>query len=102
MRSLVCWRKFARRRANSTPESNAGVAGSVESGGTSDGDSARPRPLREGDPLLGDAIFGDLIAHGAAPVLDDGDEAADAVADALASHHQDRVGHGADVAGRHF
>src|SRR5439155_11020062 len=58
--------------------------------------------LRKDDVLLADAILGDLITHGAPAVLDDAQEGADAVADALAPHDQDGVGDGADVPGRHL
>src|SRR5262249_44355671 len=59
-------------------------------------------PSGEGDALVADAILGDLIAHGAAPVLDHAEEAADAVADPLAAHDEDGVGDGPNVAGRHL
>src|SRR4026209_1102555 len=58
--------------------------------------------LREDDPVLADAVLGDLIAHRAAAVLDDGQEARHPIADPLAPHDDDGIGDGPDIPRGHL
>ena len=53
-------------------------------------------------PCSADAVLGDLIAHRAAAVLDDGEEARQPIADPLAPHDDDGIGDGADVPRGHL
>src|SRR3990167_3277146 len=100
MRRDGLWRKAARRAAASaSPLAPAPGAGRRA--------RAVPAPCAitrasEDDALLRDPILGDLVAHGAAPVLDHGQETPDAAAHSLAAHDEDRVGDGPDVAGGHL
>src|SRR5436309_4091849 len=50
------------------------------------------------EPAAPDAELDDLVAHRAATMLDHREQAGHALAHALAAHHHDRVGGGADVA----
>src|SRR5262245_12750700 len=60
------------------------------------------RASGEDEPLLADAVLHDFVAHGAATVLGDSDEAADTEPDLLAPEQEHRVGHRPDVARRHL
>src|SRR2546428_3171994 len=58
--------------------------------------------LSELEAAAPDPELDDLVAHGAATVLDHREHARHAVAHALAAHHDDGVGGGADVAHGHL
>src|SRR5687768_86717 len=57
--------------------------------------------LSELEPGAPDAVLDDLVTHGAAAMLHHREQARDAAAHALATHHEDRVGGGPDVAHGH-
>src|SRR5678815_5207700 len=80
-RASTC-RKCRRRRSASASRSSAG--------------------LREDDPVLADAVLGDLIAHRAPAMLDDGQEARHPIADPLAPHDDDGIGDGPDIPRGHL
>src|SRR5205085_11633865 len=65
-------------------------------GGRQDVGSATASPALE--PAAPDAVLDDLVAHGAAAMLDHGEHSRQPLAHALPAHHDDRVGGGAEVA----